>query len=136
MKSQMSGEKILGRFATGRGRGTHFTRLEWARQQFMDKLGIDPFPGTINLIVENEESIKIWERLKATPGIRIDNPNAGPDDCDARCYPVSIDGQIEAAIVVPEVAGYSPVKIEIIAAIGIRDALDIDDGESIRLEIQ
>jgi CTP-dependent riboflavin kinase len=132
----MSEERILGRLATGRGRGSHFTRLEWARQQFLDKLGIDPFPGTINLIVENEESMKIWERLKATPGIRIENPNAGPDDCDARCYPVSINGQIEAAIVLPEVANYSPAKVEIIAADGVRAALDIHDGDSLGLEIR
>ena len=132
----MSGEKLLGRLATGSGQGKHFTRLDWAREQFLDKLGIDPFPGTINLIVDDSESMKVWNRLKATRGVRIDNPNDGPHDCDARCYPVSIDGQIEAAIVLPEVAGYSPVQIEIVAAVGVRDALDIDDGDSLRLEIQ
>ncbi len=132
----MSGEELLGRLATGRGRGKHFTQLDWAREQFLAKLGIDPFPGTINLIVDNPESIKVWNRLKDTPGVRIDNPNDGPHDCDARCYPVSIDGQIDAAIALPEVAGYSPAKIEIIAAREIRDALGIDEGDSIRLVIQ
>jgi len=132
----MFGEKLLGRLATGSGQGKHFTRLDWARQQFLDKLGIDPFPGTINLIVEDSESMEVWNRLKGTPGVRIDNPNDGPHDCDARCYPVVIDGQIDATIVLPEVAGYSPVQIEIIAAMGVRDALDIDDGDLLRLEIQ
>ncbi len=132
----MSGEKLLGRLATGSGQGKQFTRLDWAREQFLDKLGIDPFPGTINLIVEDSESMKVWNRLKGTPGVRIDNPNDGPHDCDARCYPVSIDGQIDAAIVLPEVAGSSPVQIEIIAAVGFRDALDVDDGDSLRLEIR
>jgi CTP-dependent riboflavin kinase len=78
----------------------------------------------------------VWERLKEAPGVGIDSPNAGPQDCHARCYPVSIDGRIEAAIVLPEVTGYSPVKIEIIAAIEVRDALDIDDGDSLRIEIR
>jgi len=132
----MSGEELIGRLVTGRGRGKHFTQLDWAREQFLDKLGIDPSPGTINLIVDDSESRKVWDRLKGTPGIRIDNPNDGPHDCDARCYPVSIDGQIDAAIVVPEVAGYSPVKVEIIAARGVRDALGIADGDSLRLEIR
>ncbi len=132
----MSGEILLGRLVTGSGQGKHFTLLDWAREQFSDKLGIDPFPGTINLIVDDSESMKVWNRLKGTPGVRIDNPNDGPHDCDARCYPVSIDGQIDAAIVLPEVAGYSPVQIEIIAAMGVREALDIDDGDSLRLEIR
>jgi CTP-dependent riboflavin kinase len=119
----MPGEELLGRLATGIGHGRHFTQLDWARQQFVDKLCIDPFPGTINLIVEDSESMQVWNRLKDTPGVRIDNPNDGPHDCDARCYPVLINDQIDAAIVLPEVAGYSPVQIEVIAAMGVRDAL-------------
>ena len=43
----MTGEELLGRLATGSGQGKHFTRLDWAREQFLDKLGIDPFPGTM-----------------------------------------------------------------------------------------
>jgi CTP-dependent riboflavin kinase len=136
MRSPISGEALLGRLVTGSGQGKHFTRLEWARQQFLDKLGIDQFPGTVNLIVDDSESTNVWNRLKGTPGIRIDNPNHGPRDCDARCYPVSIDGRIDAAIVLPEVAGYSPIQIEIIAAVGVRDAFDVDDGDSLRLEIR
>jgi CTP-dependent riboflavin kinase len=131
----MSGEKLLGRLATGSGRGKYFTPLDWARRQFVDKLGIDPFPGTINLIVDDAESMKVWNRLKSTPGVRIDNPNSGPHDCNARCYPVSIDGQIDAAIVIPEVAGYPPFQIELIAAIGVRDALAVGDGDTLSLEI-
>ena len=131
----MPGEQLLGRLTTGIGQGKHFTRLDWARQQFMSKLGIDPFPGTINLIIDDSESMKVWNRLKGTNGVRIDNPNDGPHDCDARCYPVSIEGQIDGAIILPEVAGYPPIQIEIIAAMGVRDALDIDDGDSVSLEV-
>ena len=132
----MPGEQLLGRLTTGIGQGKHFTRLDWARQQFMSKLGIDPFPGTINLIIDDSESMKVWNRLKGTTGVRIDNPNDGPHDCDARCYPVSIEGQIDGAIVLPEVAGYSPLQIEVIAAKRVRDVLGIEDGDSLKLEIQ
>ena len=102
----------------------------------MNKLGIDPFPGTINLIINDSESMKIWNRLKGTTGVRIDNPKDGPHDCDVRCYPVSIEGQIDGAIVLPEVAGYSPLQIEVSAAKRVRDVLEIEDGDSLRLEIQ
>ena len=132
----MSKNRLVGRIATGNGKGKYFTQLEWARQQFLDKLGIDPFPGTINLIVDDSESREVWDHLRSTPGVRIDNPNDGPHDCDARCYPISIDGQIDAAIVLPEVAGYSPLQIEVIAAKRVRDVLGIEDGDSLKLEIQ
>ena len=129
----MQGEELLGRVTTGTGQGRHFTRLGWARRQFMEKLDIDPFPGTVNLIVDDPQSARVWNRLKGTPGVRIENPNSGLRDCRARCYPVSIDGRIDAAIVLPEITGYPPVQIEIIAAVGVRDALGIDDGDSLRL---
>ena len=132
----MPGEQLTGHLTTGIGQGKHFTRLEWARQQFRDKLGIDPYPGTINLIVGDSESMKVWNRLRATPGVRIDNPNDGPHDCDARCYPVLIEDRIAGAIVLPEVEDYSPVQIEVIAALGVREVLEIEDGDSLRLAIQ
>lgn len=132
----MKGEVLLGRLATGIGHGRHFTRLDWARAQFMDKLGIDPYPGTINVIVDDPDAMPVWVRLKRTDGVHIDNPNNGPHDCDARAYPVLIDGRIDGAIVFPEVDGYPPAQVEVIAAIGLRDALDIEDGDQVRLVVK
>ena len=131
----MPREQLLGQLTTGIGQGKYFTRLEWARHQFIEKLGIDPFPGTVNLIVDDPESMKVWKRLQGTAGVRINNPNDGPHDCDARCYPVSIEGQIDGAVVLPEVAGYSSVQIEVIAAQRVRDVLGIEDGDSLRLDL-
>jgi CTP-dependent riboflavin kinase len=88
------GKQIRGRVVSGEGRGRHFSRLAWARRQFIDKLGIDPYPGTLNLIVVDAESRSVWDRLKDKPGVRIHNPNGGPQDCDARCYRVSIGEQL------------------------------------------
>jgi phosphoglycolate phosphatase len=132
----MRGEVLWGHLATGIGQGRHFTRLDWARAQFMEKLGIDPYPGTVNVVLDDPDAMPVWERLKRTPGIRIDNPNDGPHDCDARCYPVSIEGRIDGAIVFPEVEGYPAAQVEIIAATSVRDALGIKDGAAVKLTIK
>ncbi len=132
----MSAEILIGRLATGIGQGVFFTRLDWARAQFIDRLGIDPHPGTVNVIVDHPDSMPVWVRLKRTPGIRIDNPGDGPHDCDARCYPVTVAGRIDGAIVVPEIDGYPPAQVEIIAAVGVRDALGIEDGDTVEIELK
>lgn len=129
-------EVLLGRLATGIGHGRQFTRLDWARTQFVDKLGIDPYPGTVNVIIDDPDAITVWVRLRRTGGIRIDNPNDGPHDCDARCYRVSIEGRIAGAIVLPEIDGYPPAQVEVIAAIDVRAALGIEDGDPVRLDIE
>ncbi len=129
-------KQIRGRLTSGASKGQQFTQIDWARRQFIEKLGIDPFPGTLNLIVDEPESMSVWDEIKSTPGVRIENPNSGPNDCSARCYPVSIGGQLEAAIVLPEVAGYLTNQIEIIAPARVRDAFGINDGDPLTLEVK
>lgn len=132
----MAEDRLIGRLATGIGMGKTFTRLDWARRQFMEKVGIDPYPGTINVIVDDPDSMPVWVRIKRTAGIHIDNPNDGPHDCDAKCWRVSIDGRIDGAIVFPLVDGYPPAQVEIVAAVGVREALGIEDGDTVVLTLR
>ena len=132
----MSAETLVGRLATGIGQGEHFTRLDWARAQFIGRLSIDPYPGTFNVIVDDPNSIPVWVRIKRTPGIRIDNPGDGPHDCDARCYPVTVAGRIDGAIVVPEIDNYPSAQVEIIADISVRAALGIEDGDPVQIVLK
>ena len=43
---------IQGIIVSGRGEGAGFTQLDWVRRQFIEQLGIDPHPGTLNLILD------------------------------------------------------------------------------------
>ena len=135
-KIQLPDETIRGRLTSGVGQGKFFTHIDWARRQFIDKLSIDPFPGTVNLMIEEPDSMSAWDQVRNTQGVRIDNPNSSPDACSARCYPVSIDGRLDAAIVLPEVAGYSSNQIEFIAPVSVRGALGFNDGDSVILEVK
>jgi catechol 2,3-dioxygenase-like lactoylglutathione lyase family enzyme len=126
---------IRGKVSSGAGKGQHFTRLDWARAQFVDKLGIDPYPGTLNLIVEDQGSQAAWSALRDGPGIRIENLKSGSGDCQARCYRVQVAGCPDAAIVLPEVGAYPENEVEIIAPIALRNALGIKDGDEIVLQV-
>lgn len=132
----MKGEQLIGRLATGIGMGTTFTQLDWAKDQFTDRVGIVPFPGTVNVIVDDPDSMPVWVRLKQTDGIHMDNPNDGPHDCDAKCWKVSINGEIDGAIVFPLVDGYPPAQVEVIATVGVRDAFGIEDGDTVTLTLK
>lgn len=131
----MTGSTLSGRLATGVGQGRHFTRLGWARTQFVDKLGIDPWPGTLNVVVVDPDAAAVWARLKRAAGTRIENPGSGPRDCGARCYRVLVEGCIAGAVVLPEVDGYPPAQVEVIAAVRLRRALGIEDGDPVRLVV-
>ena len=132
----MKGEKLIGRLATGIGIGTTFTQLDWAKDQFRERVGVDPFPGTVNVIIDDPDSMPVWVRLQQTTGIHMDNPNDGPHDCDAKCWKVSINDKIDGAIVFPLVDGYPPVQVEVIAAVAVRDAFGIEDGDTVTLTLK
>lgn len=124
--------KLTGRVVTGLGQGAQLTQLEWARAQFVDKLGIDPFPGTLNVMVDASDA-SAWEQWKTAPGVEIVPPNA--DWCNARAYPIRVAGRVNGAIILPEVAGYSPTQIEIIANVSLRETLQLNDGDTLALEL-
>lgn len=129
----MKRETITGELTTGLGKATGFTRLDWARDAFRARLGIDPYPGTVNLVVRADDQRAAWAAVKRRPGIVLPPPR--PDWCSSRCYHARIEGRIAAAIVLPEVGSYPEDQIELIAAVAVRQTLDIGDGDTVTIEI-
>jgi HAD superfamily hydrolase (TIGR01509 family) len=126
------GVTISGRLVTGQGKGASFTRLPWAREQFLARLGIDPHPGTLNLVLDEAGTRSSWDALRARPGEPIQPPESG--FCAARCYPVRLEGWLPGAIVLPEVPGYPTSQVEVVSALPLRETLSRSDGDHISLE--
>jgi len=103
------------------------------RRQFISKLSIDPSPGTLNLEIIDPESLKIFNALKIQKGIEITPED--PSFCSAKCYPVLINGQLKGAIVYPLVGGYPENKMELIAPQNIKEALSLNTGDLLEVEI-
>ena len=122
---------LRGVAATGWGEATRFTELAWVWEQFATKLNLAAAPGTFNVRLHNAESLARWQELQAEPGIPIVPPDA--TFCPARCYPVLVNDRVPGAIVVPEVDGYPPDQIEVVAAQSIRSAMHVQDGEPVIL---
>lgn len=124
---------LTGRVVTGLGQGASFTQIDWAKEQFITKLGINPYPGTLNLILESPDALAQWAKLKTTAGCLVTSHTQ--NWCDARCYPVQLNGYIPAAIVFPEVPDYPPAQVEIIAALPLRETFSLADGDRLTAEI-
>lgn len=102
------------------------------RRQFIEKLSIDPYPGTLNLEITDPESLKMFKDLKATAGKEI-IPEA-PSFCSARCYPVIINSRLKGAVVFPLVKNYPENKMELIASQNIKEALLVTEGDVLEVE--
>ena len=124
---------LRGRLVNGLGEATGFTAIDWVRQAFLDRLGIDVFPGTVNLEIGSDQ-LADWAAIKASPGITI--PPGQPGFCDATAWPVRIDGRVSAAILLPHVEDYPADKVELIAAVPVRETLGIGEGDVVTMVLE
>ena len=125
---------LRGKVVSGLGEGRFFTGLSWVKDQLVEKLGIDPYPGTLNLKLDSREVLREWEKLKNLAGIAIVAP-LKENSCNGRCFKILIQQKLPGAIVFPEVPGYPMDKLEIIAAWNLKEVLGIEDGEEIRIDV-
>lgn len=103
------------------------------KRQFIEKLSIDPYPGTLNLEIVDPESLQAFKALKTKKRIEITPED--PSFCSAQCYPVLINGQLKGAIVLPMVKGYPENKMELIASQSIKEALFLNTGDMLEVDI-
>jgi len=134
----MTSVELIGRLVTGQGVARLYTRADWAREAFMNAAGIDPFPGTLNMVVADGPERRRWIAVRGRGGILL--PAPVPSFCDGRLFRASVlssgSGVVsDGAVVVPMVAGYPEDQVEIISTIGLRDALGVGDGAELVVRI-
>jgi len=103
------------------------------RKQLIQKLNVDPYPGTLNLEIVDLKDSQNFRELKSTPGVEIIPED--PSFCSARCYPVLINGRLEGAIVSPGVEDYPENKMELIASQNIKEVLSVKGGDVLEVEV-
>jgi riboflavin kinase len=123
--------KITGSVLSGRGKGSYFTELDWAKRQFVEILGFEPAPGTLNIRLEKMKNRDILQ-LRRSRTAAIEPP-------DRSFYrgivlPTVIDNVVKGAIVVPQVPNYDSHFLEIVAPINLREKLNLKDGDAVTLE--
>jgi len=122
---------ITGRIESGIQKGAFFTQLDWVQQQCHQKLGFKPYAGTLNLAIA-EDAVPMVAELLQKSGMPLVSPDAR--FCSGHVYPVSVMG-VSGAILAPaeEVKAHGSNIIELIAPIGLKEALDVKDGDEIML---
>jgi CTP-dependent riboflavin kinase len=126
------GIEFEGEVCSGLGEGARFVALDWAASEFRRTLGYEPWPGTLNLRMAGAAWARWRQGLTVNDGIAIAPP---PGFCAARCFVVQLDGRVRAAAVVPDVGDYPPDKLELVAPVALRDALQLRDGSMVSVRV-
>ena len=130
---------LRGAVTSGMGEGKHYISLSGYMRQFRDRLGYEPFPGTLNVDLD-EESVRSRARMDAldpidTDGWESDDRTYGP----AFCWPAAIevdDGRHERVhVIAPERTHHGADQLELIAPVKLREALDIEDSDEVIVRV-
>ena len=120
---------------SGIGEGAWYVSQPGYRKQFAEKLGFNPFPGTLNLRLkpEYEDEKRLLETIPHVQieGFRDGERTFGP----VVCYKVKINDAEDGALISAVRTHYAGDVVEVIAASNLRVKLGLRDGDTVRARI-
>jgi riboflavin kinase len=123
-----------GKVFTGLGEGAYYVGMAGYGRQFKEKLGFEPFAGTLNLRLESRTERIQLEELRAKPGIRIEGFMDGTRSFGAlRVFPAIIEDE-RGGILAIDRTHYDVSVLEVIAPKNLRDALSLKDGSRVTVK--
>lgn len=128
--------RIMGEVTKGVGKASGFVSLQGYIEQFCERLGYEPFHGTLNITVDNESWAHSY-RLEAREGIRIDEwESDGRTYGGVTCYSARVetaDGRTydPTHVIVPDRTQHDASELEILAPDKLRDELGLRDDDTV-----
>jgi len=128
-----------GTVVSGMGEGAYYMSLEGYRKQFKDKLGFEPYPGTLNVKLIDQIFMNARREIGRYPSVFI---NGFSDNLRTygwvKCYKANINkGAVNnAAALVLERTHYDDSMLEIIAPICLKEAIGVQNGDRISIKVQ
>jgi riboflavin kinase len=127
---------LEGTVFTGFGEGAYYISKEGYRKQFIERLGFDPYPGTLNLRLATDYDVKARNELEAYPGVEIEGFRSEDRTFGSvKCYPMIIENRVRGALILALRSHYDASVLEIIAPISLRKNLRLRDGQKVKVEV-
>jgi riboflavin kinase len=133
--------ELVGTVTDGMGEGRHYITLSGYMEQFREKLGYEPFAGTLNVTL-TDAAVRARPALSTHESVHIDgwedeDRTYGPADC----YPATVATLDDdrsyggAHVIVPERTHHDEDSLEVIAPDRLRDALALSDDEPVAVRL-
>ncbi len=132
--------ELEGRVTSGMGEGRHYISLPGYKRQFEERLGYEPFLGTLNVELD-DDSVRRRRATASLASIPID----GWEDEDrtygpAVCRPATVESATgetyeNAHTIAPERTHHDEDQLELIAPEKLRDTLSLEDDEDVTITV-
>jgi riboflavin kinase len=135
-EGELASLEIEGIVFSGMRDGAYYVTQEGYRKQFMEKLGFNPYPGTLNLKLKTALEVQAKRILDAYPGIMIDGFEDGQRTFGSvKSFKAIINNKTEGAILLIKRTHHGENVIEIISPYFLREKLGLKDGDRVGVKI-
>ncbi len=136
LNSSPSYVELEGVLVSGMGEGAYYMGLKGYTKQFKPKIGYTPFPGTLNVRLDqkiHQEAIKQFEILE---GVKIESFSDGKRTFGwVKCFAAKLNNSINCELIILERTHHDDSIIELISKVCIRKTAKLKDGSKVLIRI-
>jgi len=136
LDSSPSHVELEGTLVSGMGEGAYYMGLKGYTKQFESKIGYVPYPGTLNVKLDqkiHQEAIKQFETLN---GIKIKSFSDGKRTYGwVKCFSAKLNNSANCELIILERTHHDDSIIELISKTNLRKIAKLKDGSKISIKI-
>lgn len=136
LESHPSYVELKGTLVSGMGEGAYYMSLKGYTTQFKSKIGYIPFPGTLNVKLDQKHYADAISQLDTLEGKMIKGFSDGKRTYGwVKCFKGTINKTIECNLIRLERTHHDPLTIELISKVNIRKSGKLKDGSKVIIKI-
>jgi riboflavin kinase, archaea type len=122
---------VKGRVFSGMGKGRYYVGHPEYQRRFEKALGYSPYPGTLNLKLEDGGMIRNLKRLRAKEGVSIEGFELGGESFSPlKCFDGDLRGE-RVTLLFIDVTAYDDSVAELISPVYLRGKFGLGDGDEV-----
>lgn len=126
---------VTGTVFSGMGKGKYYVGHPEYQRRFKECLGYAPYPGTLNVKLEDRETIRKLEEVRAKDGVKVEGFTLGGESFSSlKCFEGELRGE-RVTLLFIDVTYYNETVAELISPAYLRGKLGLRDGDDVTFSV-
>ena len=137
LNSHSSHVELKGTLVSGMGEGAYYMGLKGYTKQFQLKIGYVPFPGTLNVRLDQKIYQEAIKQLETFDGIKIKSFSDGKRTYGwVKCFRAKLNNSVDCELIMLERTHHDDSIIELISKVCLRKNAKLKDGSKVSIRIE
>jgi len=126
---------VTGRVFSGMGKGRYYVGHAEYQRRFREALGYAPYPGTLNVKLEDGQVIRKLKDLRSKDGTKVEGFTLRGESFSAlTCFEAELSGE-RVTLIFIDVTYYNETVAELISPVYLRGKLGLKDGDVVSFTV-